>query len=382
MKIKVLKKQSVCFISSFSVAMEQAELEKQLAELMDWANGQIALGKVPRVSDVVEYAHRVRGFRRLSQKAISARLRLQPSYLMTSSQQRPRSRGRKSRLIHTNSLGHLHCDIAFYSTSTYYSTPVTFKSGFLVAKDVLSRYLYAVPLKKSKSAEALLAAFKEVLAQHQSFFGKDGHKIKSVSFDQERAVLSSTVQNFFKANDIKFHAFKFSASKAKVAEGAIRIIRNNLARLVAEKGDKRWWHNLPLVIDDLNSKEIIVDNKRLGFAPKEVNNKTLEAFLKVLHKKATKYYWAQFNVNPDLVKFEFPLEALVRPKLIVTSSAVLGVKRSEVTLEKEVFVVRDREARVTGGFHIAKTYKCEQVSNPGHFEFFDETDIALTTAEP
>jgi len=355
------------------------ELEEQLVELMGWVNGQIAIGKVPRVSDVVEYARREKGFHGLSTKAISARLRLQPSYLLTSSQQRPRSRGGKSRLIHTQSLGHLHCDIAFYSTSKYYSTPVTYRSGFLVAKDVLSRYLYAIPLKKSKSAEALLAAFREVLAQHESFFGKDGHKIKSVSFDQERGVMSNTVQNFFGANNIKFHAFKYTASKAKVAEGAIRIIRNTLAKLIAEKEDKRWWRNLQLVIDDLNSKEIIVNNKRLGFAPKDVNKKTLRAFLDVLHKKAPKYYWSQFNVDVDLVKFKFPLEASVRPKLIVTSSSVLGVKRSEVTLEKEVFIVRDRQAHVTGGFHIAKTYKCEQVSSPGHFEFFDETDIALTT---
>lgn len=371
------------FFVSFILAMKRTDYdnEARLDELMDWAKNQIAVGKVPRVTDVVEYARRVKGWDKLSPKLISARLRLQPSYLMTSNQQRDRSRSGKSRLIHTTSLGHLHCDIGFYSISEHYSTPVTYRSGFLVARDVLSRYLYAVPLKKSKSAEALLAAFREVLSQHQQFFGTDGHKIKSVSFDQERAVLSNAVQAFFESNDIKFHKFQFSASKAKVAEGAIRIIRNTMAKLVAEKEDKRWWHNLATVVNDLNSREIVVDGKRLGYTPQQVNKTTLKAFLRVLHKKAGKYYWAQFRVNPELVKYKFSVEDLVRPKLIVTSSAVIGKKRSEVTLEKETFVVRAREAHVSGGFHIVKSYKCEQLSNPGHFEIFDEQDIALTAEQ-
>ena len=360
--------------------MRQKDFGPELDDLMGWARAQVAVGKVPRLSDVVEYAHRVKGYTGLSSKAISARLRLEPSYLMSSNQQRARSRGSKNRLIHTLSLGHLHCDLGFYSTSKYYVTPVTFKSGFLVAKDVLSRYLYAVPLRKNKSAEALLSAFKTLLQQHEDYFGKDGHKIKSVSFDQERAVLSNTVQSFFESQNITFHKFKFSASKAKVAEGAIRIVRNTMAKLVAEKDSKHWWKNLPIVVDDLNSKEIVVDGKRLGFSPKEVNGGTLKAFLRALHKNARKYYWAQFNVNPQLVKFKFPLEALVRPKLIVTSSAVIGEKRSEVTLERDAFVVRSREARVSGGYHIIKSYKCEQLDNPGHFEVFEESDLALTVA--
>lgn len=368
------------YFFSFTLAMKRSDYKEdnEADALMEWVSTQILEGSVPRLADVVHYAHYVRGWTGLTKKMISARLQLEKNYLMSWPQQRPRSRGSMNRQIHTTSLGHLHADIGFFGLSKHYETPVTYRTGFLVAKDILSRYLYVVPLRKTKSAQSLISAFSEILQIHKTVFGTAGHKIKSVSFDQERSVLSNIVQDFFEANNIQFHKFQFSSSKAKIAEGAIKIIRTTLARLAETRDDKRWWVLLPLIVKDLNSKEIIVNGKRLGFSPEQINSKNLSAFVKVLHKVAPKYYWAQFALNPQLVKFKFQVEDYVRPKLIVTSSAVIGEKRSATSLEKDVFVVRDREAHVSGGYRIVKSYKCEQLNNPGHLETFDETDIVLT----
>jgi len=359
--------------------MEAYEKEDRLDEMMAWVKEQISYGKIPRLSDVVYYAKVTRGWTELNKKDIARRLRLSQNYLMSWQQQRPRSRNTKSRVINTNSLGHLHCDIAFYSRSKDYETPVTFRSGFLVAKDVLSRFLYAVPLKKTKSADSLIAAFKILFQQHEAHFGKEGHKITSVSFDQEPGILSDKVQTFFKENNVSFFKFQFSSSKAKMAEGAIKIIRKNMAIFVTDRDDKRWWRNLSTIVDGLNSRELVIDKKRLGYSPAQINSTNLEQFLKVLHKKVPKYYWSQFAVDSSLVKFKFKLDDLVRPKLVVTSSAVLGQKRSEVSLSTEVFVIKERGAYVSGGFNIVNYYKCQQLSNPNHFENFDEGDIALTS---
>ena len=58
--------------------------------------------------------------------------------------------------------------------------------------------MLAVLLRRHKSAEALLAAFEQIMSKHVEAFGTDGHKIVSVSFDLERAVLSDVVQAFLR----------------------------------------------------------------------------------------------------------------------------------------------------------------------------------------
>jgi len=245
---------------------------------------------------------------------------------------------------------------------------------------VLSRYSYAVPLRDTRTSGSMISAFKEVLRHHKEVFGETGHNISSISFDKERSVMSNEVQQFFKSNNIKFHAFEFSSSKAKVAENLIRQIRTTMARLGEARTDKRWWYLLQPVIDDLNSRPILVNGKRLGnYTPKDVNLYTLPDFLKTLHKASPHLLFNHFGIDPRLVKFKFEVGSLVRPKLIVTSSAVLGIKRSTVTLEQALFKVAQQHAYFTAANTINRAYLCTRVDKPNRPpEFFDEQDIALS----
>ena len=69
-----------------------------------------------------------------------------------------------------------------------------------------------------------MRAFDELLEQHQAQFGSDGHHIVSISFDREPGIMSHKVQSFLREKNIQFHAFDFSVSKAKEAEGAIHLL--------------------------------------------------------------------------------------------------------------------------------------------------------------
>ena len=355
---------------------KNAERDKQLQVVIDWVTSRLRYNDVPRVTDVFEYAHQVLGFRTLKKKDIGAALRLHPAYLFNSSQQRQVKRWRKYRPIVTNALGQLHADLGFFSVVREYETPKTFRAGFLVAKDVLSRFTYAIILKGSKDADALVKAFFELNRQHKE---RTGRGINSISFDKETSVMGKKVQTFLRDNNIDFHAFNLTSSKSKFAEGAIRLIRTEMKRLQRfdESGKFRWWNYLQVVVDNLNAQPIVVDGKTLKFAPRDVNEENLEDFRRALHKAAPAYFFSQFDIAPQLVKFKFSVGSFVRPKLIVTSSEVVGNKRSETNLEQDVFVVKSLHPFVTRRLTVGKAYKCENTRDSS-IEVFDEHDLAET----
>ena len=354
--------------------------EKELNVVIDWVTQQLRYNSVPRVSDVVDYARKIKST--LKQSDIAKALRLHPAYVMNSSQQRMAHRARKYRPVITNSLGYLHCDLGFFATVREYETPKMYRSGFLVAKDILSRYTYAVILRGSKDTKSIIRAFSELMRQHVQHTG--GQNVVGISFDKETAVMSRQVQQFLRDNNVDFHAFSLTASKSKFAEGAIRLIRTEMKRLQRfhNEGSSsfRWWNYLQIVVDNLNLKPIIVDGKNLKFTPADIKVETLPQFIKALHKAAPAYFFSQFDIAPQLVKFKFAVGTLVRPKLIITSSEVIGVKRSETNLEKDVFEIITQRPYVTRLMTVGKAYKCRNINDKKHIEVFDEQDLAETAA--
>jgi hypothetical protein len=359
------------------------EKQQQLDILMNWVTGQFKKYDPPRFSDVFDYAYRVLGFTKLKKATIRKALRLHPGYAVNARQSRRPLRSGKHRPVIVNNLGNLHCDVAFFSVTREYETPVSFRSGYLVAKDILSRFTYVAILNKTKSTESIKKAFNDIFAQFRK--QNNGLKVTSVSFDKEPAVMSKVMQNYFKEKNVMFHAFENTASKSKFAEGAIRLIRETMVRLKLnpDNTEKRWWHLLQPTVDVLNSLPIRVNNKYLTqangiyFTPRDVNQENLNYFISQLHKAAPSYYFSQFDVAPSLVKYKFNVNDFVKPKLIVTSSAVIGIKRSEVTLENQVFVITKRLAFVSRAFTVEPLYICKNIAT-NKIEAFEQDNIALT----
>lgn len=347
---------------------------KNEALLSEWIGERLRLGDVPRVADMLRYAKST-GMG-LNRKQVTRLLQQNPVYMFNLHQQEAVGT-RNYRPIVSQTLGTLHCDIGYFAKSRHYETPVTFRAGFLVAVDVVSRYVYLVAMKKSKRKEAMVEIFKTLLSVHRAAGHK--HTITSISFDRETSVMSNMVQSFLADQGISFTSFKMSRSKAKHAEGCIKRVRETMARLQRHYGPKRkWWTLLGEVAIVLNNREIIIQGKRIdGYTPATVTLDNLEDFLNKVYKSDPSAYAAQFNVDPQGVDFAYSVGTYVRAKLIVTSSAVIGNKRSETNLTDQVFRIVEQKPFVTKRLSIGKGYRCLNLRT-GEIEFFSETDIVPT----
>ena len=369
--------------------LSKFEIDEQLQVLMNWVTEQLQKGDVPKFNDVVDYAHRVLKFINLKRFQITKRLRLHPAYLMNSSQARNKSRGGKSRPIIVNDLGHLHGDIGFFSIVEDYPTPVRYRSGFLVCKDILSRFTFVSVLNKTRTADSMIKAFKEIFEKFEK--QTNGLKVKSLAFDKERSVTSNAVQSFLKDDSITFHPFQNTSSKSKFAENSIRQLRNTIKRLKGNTKDEeiRWWRLIQRAVTTLNNRPIQIKGKYLKlplgnfdhpyYTPSDVSSLNLSDFIKKIQKAASPYYFAQFGISTRGVKFKYQVGEFVRPKLIVISSEVIGNKRSEVSLSSETFIIEKHDLYVSNAHTIERLYLTKSLST-GEEEEFYEDEIAPTVS--
>lgn len=346
-------------------------------EVTDWLSERVRFSDVPRMSDVMMYV-RSEGLG-LKKKEVRKILLEHPYFKMNVRQQRMAGRSRMYRPVIVSELGHWHADIGYFAVNKRYETPVSYRAGYLVAKDVLSRYVYATPLIRDKSAESMIRGLGQLFEKHRQHL--PDVRVKSIAFDRETSMLSKKVQDYLSKENITFHNFDMSSSKAKFAEGAIRLIREKMATLMRRGNAKdRWWNLLSVVVDNLNSQQIIVDGKKIGsFTPSSVTRETVPKFIGLLHRKVPAYYFGQFDIAPSLVDFKYEIGCLVRAKLIATSSEVVGNKRSEKNLTGEVFMIEGKVPYVTRNMKVWVAYKCRSVENPEHVEIFQEDEIVQTS---
>ncbi len=356
----------------------------ELQQLMDWVTRQVRGNDAPKFSDVVDYAHRVLKLQGLSPRTIRKELRLHPAYQMNAPQSLRKKRWNKRRPIIENMLGALHGDIGFFPLEPEFETPVTFRSGFLVCKDILSRFTYVSILKKTRDAKSMVSAFQDVFKQFE--IQNKGLKVISLAFDKERSVMSKIVQNFLEKNKVKFFPFSNTSSKSKMAEGEIKIIRAAIRRLRFNK-EQRWWRLLRPAVDSLNRQPIVVHNQYLKqpngnyYTPSNVKPENLENFKQQLQKAVPAYFFNQFMLNPKLIKYAFKVGDLVRQKLVASSSAAIGEKRSDTALGNKIFQVVKLLAYVSKALSPEPLYLVENIKNPKEKEAFDEDEIALTRNE-
>jgi len=345
----------------------------------EWLNERLSVGDVPRISDVLRYAKRT--WPELSAKHVKEAVRVHPSYLQVVHQQRERRKSRKYRPILAQTLGYLHGDIAFFSVKSQYYTPPTFRSGILVFCDVVSHFVYIEILRKNRKADEIVNALQRLLKKHAAHHE---HPIRGISFDRERSFMSDKVQTFLKANHIKFTSFQFTSSKSKLAENTIGRIREVLETKEHFINYKiPWWRMLEEVEHELNHRLIIIENKAIeNFTPSSITESNLSTFLNLVHSASPSFYFGQFKLNDASHNYQYPLGARVKAKLVVTSSAVLGTKRSTQHLSDETFVIAQRRLYVKKNHSVGELYGCKQIREDGvivskRLEHFDGNDIAL-----
>lgn len=351
--------------------------KEAVEQLKHWLRQQLQEKSVPRLADVWQYAqNNVRP--KLTKKQVSTLLRLHKDYLQVMHQQRAVSRSRKYRPIITNALGYMHGDIGFFSVNDRYPTPPTFRAGYLVLVDILSRRVYLEVLKKRRNADAVIKALEKILDRVKDY------PIKGISFDLEPSIISKKVQSFLAKNHIKFTPFKFSNTKAKFAENAINRVRKRIEVLekhALEKTPKEkqtWWKLLRDVEKMLNNKPIMIENALLPFTPAGINPSNVENFIASVQLRSPAQYFGQFNIDPRLVQFKFKIGDYVKAKTIVTSASVLGDKRSTHQLTKETFIIVHIKPYYTKNQTLGIAYLCKDIeADSANIYEFNEEDLAI-----
>lgn len=356
--------------------MSSAQKEA-VEQLKNWIRLQIQQNNnVPRMLDVVRYANKnIRP--KLNRKQISSIVRLNKNFQQVMPQQRVAKRAGKYRPIITNTLGYMHGDIGFFSTNANYSTPITFRAGFLVLVDILSKFVYLEILRKNRKAEAIIAALERIFKRHKKLHN---YPIRGLSFDLEGSVMSKKVQQFLANHHIKFTSFKLSSSKAKFAENAIKLVRQKIDVLEKHHHYKMpWWKLLPDVEIMLNHRPIVINNAVLPFTPSEINESNVQQYLTALQLRSPVHYFSQFNVDPRVVQFKYKIGDFVKAKTIVTSSSVLGEKRSTHQLTEETFLIVYQKPYINRNSEISCSYLCKDIKTEFVHEFNEED---LVIAEP
>ncbi len=105
--------------------------------------------------------------------------------------------------------------------------------------------------------------------------------------------------------------------------------------------EQKWWQHIGQGIASLNSLLFEIDGQWFNkWTPADVNKLTLSSFLQDLHRRVLVFYFAQFEIAPPLVIFKYSVGSVVRPKLLATLSALIGIKRSEENLKKIRFKLK------------------------------------------
>jgi len=277
------------------------------------------------------------------------------------------------------SLGNLHCDLGFFSVTKDYPTPKSYQNGYLICKDIFTKYIYVSILTRDRKAPSIVRAFEDVKRQYEKQV--PGSRISCVAFDKERSVMGNIVQNFFKEHKIKFFAFQHSSSKSKIAENGIKLIRTTIARLRTIDGNslKGWWKLIHPAVNILNNQPIRVGKKFLKYKPSDINLENQDAYAQDQEDASKTLIFSQLAIRrEDVESWKYKVGDYVKVKSIVTSSAALGQKRSEINLDPDKFIVLEQKAVLTPSGTIQKLYICRNTEK-SYQETFDEYDLALST---
>jgi hypothetical protein len=237
-------------------------------------------------------------------------------------------------------------------------------------------------LNKTRDANSMVKALGDIFAQ----FKKQNPtlQVSSLAFDKERSVVGNVVQSFLKEENVSFHAFQNTSSKSKMAEGEIKIIRNQI-RKMRYNNEQRWWRIIQAAVDALNQQPIRLQNKYIKMAdtgeyytPANVSADNVNDFISKIQKAVPAYFFNQFMVNPKLLNYKYPVGTYVRQKLLASSSAAIGEKRSDIALGEPVFVVTKQLAYVSKALTPEPLYIVENIRNRKDTEAFDEDEIAET----
>jgi len=186
-------------------------------------------------------------------------------------------------------------------------------SYILTCIDVLSKYGFAVPIKKKTSSE-IISAFHEILSS--------GRKPWRVFSDKGREFVNKEFKDFLYKNDIKFITMENPITKAANVERYNRTLKARIYKYFTAKRTLNWIKILPAIVKAINHSV----NRMHQMRPVDVTHENEQMVYERLYGN---------KVIKSSKKTKFQIGDLVR----ITKEKGAFVKSYLPTRTQEIFVI-------------------------------------------
>lgn len=200
----------------------------------------------------------------------------------------------RSRTVPAGYLTDLQVDLADLQKLSEHNAGARF---ILVGIDVLSKMLFAAPVK-SKSSKDMISAFQQLFKQMQM----KPHRCFS---DKGKEFESAEMKAFFKDEEVEKYKPNSSVVKASICERAIRTLKQRLYRYFSEKQTLKWVDVLPSIVNGINRSISRTHGKRpidVGFHNAQEVWKKMYGDLELMHRSRYKGKRAPRYKKDDFVR--------------------------------------------------------------------------------
>lgn len=169
---------------------------------------------------------------------------------------------------------HYQADILFlpHSKSKKYSAANDGHTSILLVVEIMTRFAYAIPLRRKSSEEvslALVRIYEESVADH--------HPISNLTTDDGKEFNNAAIKNYCSKNGITLHIRqKGNVHALAIVDRLCRTLKESIDDFHEEHETYDWYHNLPKILDEYNDSQ----NRNLKASPDEMRENPVYAVMK------------------------------------------------------------------------------------------------------
>jgi hypothetical protein len=348
---------------STAAALLPSKQDYKLVKLKQFIYDELREYRSPRLTEIVLAGRKLGLDSKTVRQFVQAEI---PEYRQTTNKVFKTARPASRLYAGGGMLGQIGADLAFFEPQRHELSRIGVKKATmaLVARDLVSRYSYCVPMQKEhgKSAKGLEIALGKLLEIHAK--ERPDYRIKSILFDAESAIRSTQVRKFLLQHGIKLHIYRYSKIGSAHSESLIRVLRTYFTRW--DGNPKKWQQTCHMAAKYANELPIRIREKQLSFRPVDVTQKTLGSFLNELYRLRPQQYYTYFSVDTDNIKFKYAEKDTVSLKLRSFDTQAIkqsGDKRSEHSVDDATWVIVRKLAYFSDKYTIIKSYLLRPTGN-------------------
>ncbi|KMQ83116.1 hypothetical protein RF55_20884 [Lasius niger] len=217
----------------------------------------------------------------------------------------------------------------------------------LTVIDVLSKYVWAVPLK-SKSGNEMSETISKIIRD-------DKRCPKNFQTDRGKEFYNANVQKLMKKHNIN-HYSTYSVMKASIVERFNRTLKNNMWKMFTLNGNYKWIDALPRLVAEYNARK----HRTIGMKPIDVTPAIADKLLNTVYSNVKIAAPARFKVGDSVrvSKFKTIFDKGYTPNWTTEVFKIVKVQKTNPA----TYVLEDSRGNpIAGGFY---EYELHHVANP------------------